>query len=126
MSDRADIWRAVHAERHKLVADLAGLSLVEAYVHGEDIRRPLGIASDYPPAHVATALSYMCATTTAFVGGKERVKGLRLVPTDVEAVIGEGQEVQGTAIALLLAASGRPVGPTELRGPGALVPSGRG
>lgn len=31
--------------------------LVEAFVHGEDIRRPLGIDRDYPPEHVATALA---------------------------------------------------------------------
>lgn len=95
--------------------------LVEAYVHGEGIRRPLGIPSHYPAVHVGAALRYMCATSAAFGGGKERVRNLRLVATDVDAVIGDGAQVQGSAIALLLAASGRPVDPAELGGPGALA-----
>ncbi|MEU6136601.1 hypothetical protein [Nocardioides sp. NPDC047086] len=34
-------------------------------------------------------------------------------------MIGTGPEVRGSAIALVLALSGRPVGPGELAGPGA-------
>ncbi|MFP7761404.1 maleylpyruvate isomerase family mycothiol-dependent enzyme [Marisediminicola sp. LYQ85] len=93
--------------------------LVEAYVHGEDIRRPLGIDSDYPPEHVATALAYQVTTSVKIGGGKELAHGWRLVATDTELVHGDGPEVRAPAIALLLAISGRPVSAAELGGPGA-------
>ncbi|GAA3598278.1 maleylpyruvate isomerase family mycothiol-dependent enzyme [Nonomuraea rosea] len=93
--------------------------LVEAFVHGEDIRRPLGLSRDYPAAHVATALRFQLGTAVAFGGGKERARGLRLIVTDAGSDTGEGPEVRGTALALLLAVSGRPVHADELTGPGA-------
>ncbi len=95
--------------------------LVEAYVHGEDVRRPLGICSDYPSEHVMTALQYMAGTGAGFGGGRERVQGLRLSPLHDGPPIGEGPEVRGTPIALLLAASGRPLRSEELNGAGAHV-----
>jgi uncharacterized protein (TIGR03083 family) len=93
--------------------------LVEAFVHGEDVRRPLGRSRDYPTTQVATALFHQVNTSVKMGGGKERVQGLRLVASDTNVDVGTGQDVHGTALALLLAVSGRPVGPEELRGPGA-------
>ena len=93
--------------------------LVEAFVHGEDIRRPVGINRDYPTAHVATALSYQVKTTAKVGGGKERAEGWRLVASDTAFERGTGHEVRGRAIVLLLAVSGRPVDENELTGPGA-------
>ncbi|MFW0774020.1 maleylpyruvate isomerase family mycothiol-dependent enzyme [Paenarthrobacter nitroguajacolicus] len=95
--------------------------LVEAFVHGEDIRRPLGIRGDYPAEHVATALSYQVKTTTKMGGGKEIAEGWRLVATDTPFDHGNGPTVEGPAIALLLAISGRPIGHEEVGGPGAPV-----
>ncbi|MEV4163439.1 maleylpyruvate isomerase family mycothiol-dependent enzyme [Nonomuraea dietziae] len=92
--------------------------LVEAFVHGEDIRRPLGLSRDYPVKHVAAALRYQLSAGVALGGGKERARGVRLMASDTAVDVGEGPEVRGTALALLLAASGRPVGPDELTGPG--------
>ena len=93
--------------------------LVEAFVHGEDIRRPLGIRRDYPAAPVAEALRHQLRTGVRFGGGQERAHGLRLVATDAGVETGTGPDVRGTAIALLLAVSGRPVEPGELAGAGA-------
>lgn len=93
--------------------------LVEVFVHGEDIRRPLGIGHDYPPAHVATAVRHQVHTSVKLGGGKERVEGLRLTAIDTDLGVGSGAEVRGTAMALLLAVSGRPVGRKEFTGPGA-------
>ena len=93
--------------------------LVEAIVHGEDIRRPLGIVHDHPAAPVAAALRYQLDTSVKFGGGKERAEGLRLAATDMDLRAGDGTMVRGTAVALLLAVSGRPLGPDELAGPGA-------
>ena len=93
--------------------------LVEAYVHGEDIRRAVGMTGDYPVAEVAEALRFQLRTTVKMGGGKERAAGLRLVATDTSFDQGQGSMVRGTALALLLAVSGRPTDPTELTGPGA-------
>jgi len=95
--------------------------LVEAFVHGEDIRRPLGIRRNYPSEHVATALGYQVKTTTKIGGGKEIAEGWRLVATDTPFDHGNGPTVEGPAIALLLAVSGRPIGHDEVSGPGAPV-----
>ncbi|SEH01491.1 TIGR03083 family protein [Nonomuraea solani] len=100
--------------------------LVEAFVHGEDIRRPLGLSRGYPAGHVATALRFQLGTGVPVGGGKERAQGLRLLATDAKLDAGDGPEVRGTALALLLAVSGRPVGADELTGPGvpALIRNG--
>jgi uncharacterized protein (TIGR03083 family) len=92
--------------------------LVEAFVHGEDIRRPLEIPGDYPVHAVSTALSYQAKASVAMGGGRQRVDGLRLVATDSELTIGQGPEVRGRSIDLLMAVSGRPVSPGALEGPG--------
>lgn len=93
--------------------------LVEAFVHGEDVRRPLGIGRDYPPEHVATALGYQVTTSVKMGGGKELAQGWRLVATDTGFEHGDGPEVHAPAITLLLAISGRPVAAAELNGRGA-------
>lgn len=93
--------------------------LVESFVHGEDIRRPLGIDREYPAGEVAKALAYQANTTVKMGGGKEMAAGWRLVAADADFVHGSGPEVTGRAIALLLAVSGRAVDPRELDGPGA-------
>ncbi|ROZ82915.1 maleylpyruvate isomerase family mycothiol-dependent enzyme [Gordonia sp. OPL2] len=96
--------------------------LVEAFVHGEDIRRPLGITGGYPPAPVVEALRHQVATSVSMGGGKQRVRGMRLVVTETGETIGDdaaGAEVRGRAIDLLLAVSGRAVSADAFDGPGA-------
>jgi len=92
--------------------------LVEAVVHGEDIRRPLGLTGSYPVEAVDRALRYQARSSTSIGGAREHVAGLRLAPTDVDVGIGSGEPVRGTALALLLAISGRAVAYGELEGPG--------
>ncbi|ANY06346.1 maleylpyruvate isomerase family mycothiol-dependent enzyme [Pseudonocardia sp. HH130630-07] len=92
--------------------------LVEMVVHGEDVRRPLGISRTYPLAAVLPALRLQARTSASFGGARERVAGLRLTATDTDLVLGDGPEVAGMALALLLAISGRPVRADELTGPG--------
>jgi uncharacterized protein (TIGR03083 family) len=91
--------------------------LGEAFVHGEDIRRPLGIKREYPLSEVARAVGFY-ARSDAIIGGKTRVAGLTLKATDTDFSVGSGPLVEGPAIALLLVASGRPAGLEELNGPG--------
>jgi uncharacterized protein (TIGR03083 family) len=91
--------------------------LGEAFVHGEDIRRPLGIKRDYPLAEVARAIEFYSRSDT-IIGGKTRVAGVTLKATDIDFSVGTGPVAQGPAISLLLAASGRQVALDDLSGPG--------
>lgn len=93
--------------------------LVEAVVHGEDIRRPLELTGSYPQDAVVRALRLQARTSVSFGGAKERIAGVRLAATDADLSIGDGPDVRGPALSLLLAVSGRPVAAGELDGPGA-------
>ena len=92
--------------------------LVEMIVHGEDIRRPLGLHHTYRTTAAVEALKYQLKTGVAMGGGKQRAQGLRLVATDADFVHGDGPEVRGTSLALLLAISARPINENELSGDG--------
>lgn len=81
--------------------------IVEEVVHGEDIRRPLGLHRAYPPAAVERSLRRQIRTSTTFGGAKELVSGMKLTATDADLSIGTGREVRDTALGLLLAVSGR-------------------
>lgn len=92
--------------------------LVEAIVHGEDIRRPLGIPADYPLHAVVTALAHQVKTGAVVGGGRERVNGVSLLATDSGLTHGRGPQVRGRSIDLLMVVSGRPVPVGALDGPG--------
>ena len=92
--------------------------LVEEVVHGEDFRRPLGISHSYSQEAVVRSLRQQVRTSTAFGGARELVAGVRLVASDTDLIIGDGPEVTGPALALLLTVSGRRVAYDELDGPG--------
>lgn len=93
--------------------------LVEAIVHGEDIRRPLGVAGDYPGPAIHQALAQQLRTPVSFGGGRERAAGLRLVDRGTGTTWGQGDDVEADAIDLLLAVSGRSVDRESLTGSGA-------
>jgi uncharacterized protein (TIGR03083 family) len=93
---------------------------VDHTIHEQDIRRPLGIPRDFPPERLRAALDAL-PKVGGFARTKQRVKGLRLVATDIDHVVGEGPEVRGPAEALILAASGRPVALPELDGDGVAI-----
>lgn len=90
--------------------------LVEEIVHGEDIRRPLGIVRAYPQEAVLRALRLQARMSASFGGAKELVAKVQLTATDADLTIGTGPEVSGTALSLLLAISGRQVALAELTG----------
>jgi uncharacterized protein (TIGR03083 family) len=92
--------------------------LVEMIVHGEDIRRPLGINREYPADAVADALRLQIRTTAGFGGGKELVAGLTLVADDAEFTVGSGPQVRGPLLSLLLIASARGIAAADLHGDG--------
>lgn len=96
--------------------------LVEEVVHGEDVRRPLGVRHTYAPDAVRDALTYQARTSVSMGGGRQHAQGLRLVATDTDLVVGDdGEIVEGTALDLLLTVSGRVQAVDALDGPGADV-----
>jgi len=91
--------------------------LGETIVHSEDIRRPLGIAHDYPVDAVTRVVdSYR--KSNLLIGGKKRVAGLTLRATDADWTAGTGPEVSGPARGILLAVAGRGVAVDDLTGDG--------
>lgn len=98
--------------------------LGEVVVHGEDLRRPLGLASTVDASAANTCLD-MYTKASFPVGGKKRIGGLRLVSTDTGWSYGAGPEVRGPAMSLLLAMTGRPAGLDDLSGDGAPILGGR-
>ncbi len=98
--------------------------LGEIVAHGEDIRRPLGLAHTTPePALVAVADSWK--RSNLLLGAKRRIAGLRLRSTDADWTTGDGPEVAGPLQSLLLAMVGRKGAHAELSGDGLTVLAGR-
>ncbi|NYF13972.1 uncharacterized protein (TIGR03083 family) [Pseudoclavibacter sp. JAI123] len=108
------------ADRTSSAPTPAATRYVEAIVHGEDIRRPLGIAHDYPQDAVLAAIAHQRKTPVSMGGGHELAAGRRLVATDAVTAngkplaLGEGPSVRGTAIDLLLWLSGRDIEPEAI------------
>ena len=154
MPDTATTWKLVHTERAALVDTLEGLSpeewaapslcagwssrttttdhppapvgamLGEVVVHGEDIRRPLGL-----PSKVATESTIACLEmykgANIPAAAKKRIAGLRLVASDADWSHGVGPEVRGPALSLLGVMAGRAAGVDDLTGDGVAVLSAR-
>ena len=98
--------------------------LMDLVVHAQDIARPLRTPYVSPPEVVAASLEYVA--TNRFMGGPRRLAGIRLVSTDTGWTLGEGAELRGPDIDLLLVAAGRPAGLTALDGPGKAIVADRG
>ncbi len=99
--------------------------LGEIVVHGEDIRRPLGLRHRYAEgALVAVADNYK--KTNLLIGSKRRIAGLRLRATDCDWVHGEGPEVSGPLASLILAMAERTGAHADLDGEGLSILKARG
>jgi uncharacterized protein (TIGR03083 family) len=92
--------------------------LVEAVVHGEDIRRPLGLTRAYPQEAVVRSIHLQARTPGGFGGAKELLGRVRITAADADVSIGDGPQVSGPALSLLLAITGRSVALGDLDGPG--------
>jgi uncharacterized protein (TIGR03083 family) len=84
----------------------AYVALGEVMVHGEDIRRSQGGRGDHPNEHLVT-LAEMYKKTGAPLHGKKRVVGLKLRATDVDWSSGDGPEVAGPCMSLIMGMVGR-------------------
>jgi len=91
--------------------------LGEALVHSEDIRRPLGISHSYPVGAV-TRVADFYKGSNLLIGSKKRIDGLKLQATDADWSTGDGPEVAGPAMSLVMAMTGRQAALDDLSGEG--------
>jgi uncharacterized protein (TIGR03083 family) len=98
--------------------------LGEIIVHGEDIRRPLGL-HHAPPEGALVALADSWKNSNLLIGAKRRIAGVRLRSTDGSWANGDGPEVAGPLLSLVLAMSGRKGALDDLTGEGVAVLAAR-
>ncbi|HEX3900290.1 MAG TPA: maleylpyruvate isomerase family mycothiol-dependent enzyme [Mycobacteriales bacterium] len=92
--------------------------LTDVIVHTGDIARPLGLPHDAPAEHVRTALEFLTAgRPIAFVRGGT-LSGLQFVADDLDLTMGDGEEVHGRGIDIVMAMCGRTSALADLTGPG--------
>ena len=92
--------------------------LGEALVHGQDIRYPLGLAAE-PPVEALTPVAGFFAKRDFTVDGASLTKGLALRAHDGTFAAGEGPQVAGSTLALVMTMAGRNAYLDHLEGPGA-------
>jgi uncharacterized protein (TIGR03083 family) len=96
----------------------------EVVIHGQDIRRPLGIAHTFQP-EALTLVGNFVTRGNVLLGGKRRSTGLKLTATDVDWSHGEGTEVRGPLASIILALTGRRAGLADLTGDGLAILTAR-
>ncbi len=94
--------------------------LGEVVVHGQDIRFPLGIGTK-PDPDALTAVAEFYAQRNFTVRSRTLVSGLRLLATDGPFRAGEGPEVAGPTLALVMTMAGRRAYLDQLQGPGRAI-----
>ncbi|HJQ44635.1 MAG TPA: maleylpyruvate isomerase family mycothiol-dependent enzyme [Jatrophihabitantaceae bacterium] len=100
--------------------------LSELVVHGQDIRRPLGLPVSFSAETLRPVLAFLASPKArrGFVP-KGRLDGLRLEATDVDWSSGDGALVRGPGAALAYAMCGRTAANGELDGAGVEVLAAR-
>ncbi|GEO96226.1 maleylpyruvate isomerase family mycothiol-dependent enzyme [Kocuria turfanensis] len=109
-------FRAVAGSRTAPSKDTAAW-LGEVVVHGQDIRRPLGLPRT-PPVGTVTEVARFFAGRDFAVPSRSTAEGLHLVATDGPFETGSGPEVRGTTLALTMAMAGRAAYCDDLTGEG--------
>jgi uncharacterized protein (TIGR03083 family) len=100
-------------------------TLIDVVVHGQDIAIPLGRELAVLPSAATTVADRLWWSRSTRMGRlKSKVfadvdqRGLRFVATDTDWSAGDGEEVRGSLLAIVLALTGRPAGIEALEGPG--------
>jgi uncharacterized protein (TIGR03083 family) len=105
-----------HLSPRGLTAGFGGrIALVDGLIHHQDIRRALGQPRTISGERLTVALDF--GRTAPTIHARSRIRGLRLVATDLDWSTGDGPTVEGPAEALLMTIAGRPT-TSELSGPG--------
>jgi hypothetical protein len=92
------------------------VALTEGVIHHQDVRRALGQPRAVPPERLLVALRW--ALLGPDIGGLWRIRGVRVVATDLAFSAGAGPEARGPAEALLMGIAGRRGAAAELSGLG--------
>jgi uncharacterized protein (TIGR03083 family) len=99
--------------------------LTDLQVHGQDMRRPLGLPSGLDLDRLRISLDFLTGGRAIGFTPRRRLAGLRLEATDLSWSWGGGAALAGPAEALMMAAAGRRAALTDLDGPGVRVLAGR-
>ena len=91
--------------------------LGEVLIHGEDVFRALGRYRDHPAEHLVAVADFY-KNNTVIVNVRKRIEGLSLRAADTDWSTGEGPEVTGTTVALIMAMTGRSAAHDDLTGEG--------
>jgi uncharacterized protein (TIGR03083 family) len=91
--------------------------LGETIVHGEDIRRPLGLRRAHPIETITRVAAYYSGSDQVVLA-KGRIAGLRLAANDGPFAAGSGPLVTGATTALTMAMTGRAAYCDDLEGDG--------
>ncbi|MDI6103789.1 maleylpyruvate isomerase family mycothiol-dependent enzyme [Actinoplanes sp. NEAU-A12] len=100
-------------------------ALTDLQVHGQDIRRPLGLPHELRPDRLRVSLDFLTGGRAIGFTPKSRPAGLRFETTDLAWARGEGPLVRGAAEAVMLALAGRPAALADLDGDGVAILRGR-
>jgi uncharacterized protein (TIGR03083 family) len=120
-SELAGLLRANADNRFRLpLFGLPGM-LTDIQVHGQDIRRPLGVPYDFGVERLRLTLNFLISGRAVLAATKKWRAGLRFEATDLDWAWGRGPVVRGQAEAVMLALTGRPVVLPELDGDGVRV-----
>ena len=114
---RARLEAVIESNRTPPAPKSAHVALGEVMTHAEDIRRPLGLPGEHPADHLV-ALADFYRTTGPPLRGRKRIGGLRLEATDIDWACGDGPEVRGSCMSLILAMVGRPGALADCTGAG--------
>lgn len=99
--------------------------LTDLQVHGQDMRRPLGLPHGLDLERVGVSLEFLTGGRALGFTPRRRLAGLRLEATDLSWSWGSGAVLAGPAEALMMAATGRRVALADLDGPGVRVLAAR-
>ncbi len=99
--------------------------LTDLQVHGQDMRRPLGLPHGLGLDHLRMSLDFLTGGRAVGFTPRRRLAGLRLEATDLDWAYGAGAVVSGPAEALMMAVTGRGSVLGEIDGPGVRVLAAR-
>jgi uncharacterized protein (TIGR03083 family) len=93
--------------------------LTDVVVHGQDIRRPLGLVHTIPDEHARVVLGLLVSPKAARgFGTKGLLTGIRVEVDELGWSHGSGPVVSGRAEPMIMALAGRSASLDELAGPG--------
>jgi len=109
------------------VAPLVGSAgqLTDLQVHGQDMRRPLGLPHGLQLDRLKVSLEFLTGGKAFGFTPRRRLAGLRFEAADLNWFSGVGELVAGPAETLVMAMCGRDAVLSELDGPGVRILRGR-